>query len=166
MTSLILHCHTDLDITVTSDPPTASVAQNEQATFTCVATGFGNLDIKWEVDGMLYDKEVCGDMDNCTVTNTNETSTLELSTEDIPPYTNLTIVCVVNQTLPDKASLENDMTEVILPNATSRTRRSKIVQLEILPVTTDIPTTPSTGSIITPDPQGMWKLDLPLIITW
>ena len=143
---------TDLNISVTSDPSTASVTQNNQAMFTCEATGFGDFDIKWEVDGILYDEEVCDDMENCTVTDSTSghTSTLELYTEHIEPST-LTIVCVVNQTLPDKASLENDTTEVILPRTTSKTMRHEGVQLEIMP---SPPTTPATGAIST-SPPGM-----------
>ena len=133
------------------------MTQGQQASFTCEAVGFGNFGIKWEVDGMLYDKGVCdNNIENCTIAIPNEhTSTLKLNADYIKPNTTLTIVCVVNQSLPDIES--NDTTEVILPIITSRTRRSETVQLEIEPLYN--PTTPSTGPMATPsgDSQGMYE---------
>ena len=125
------------------------MTQNDRAVFTCEATGFRAFDIKWEVDGMLYDREVCDDMENCAVTANEHTSTLELNTEHIEPNT-LAIVCVVN---PDKASLENDTTEIILPRITNRTMRHEGVQLEIMPRP---PTTPATGPMSTSS-TGMYE---------
>ena len=82
---------------------------------------------------MVNDSEYCDNVEICTVIeSTGDMSTLKFNTEHITPNTTLTIVCVVTQTLPEKASLENDTTEVILPSTTSRTRRSEIVQLNIL----------------------------------
>ena len=132
-------------------PPSASVTQNEPApAFTCEATGFGSFAIKWEVDGMLYDRQFCDGANNCTITESSgRKSRLELNTEHIRldpnrNETTLNIVCVVNQTLPDKASLENDTTRVILPDTTSRTGRYGIVQLKILSPVTTPPTIPTT----------------------
>ena len=127
------------------------MTQNEQApTFNCEATGFGSFAIKWEVDGVLYDREFCDGADNCTITEPNgRTSRLELNTEHVRldpnrNETTLNIVCVVDQTLPDKAALENATTQVILPDTTSRTSRSEILQQKILPPMTAPPTVPVT----------------------
>ena len=130
-----------------------NVIQNEQApAFNCEATGFGTFAIKWEVDGMLYDREFCDDAENCTITEpSGRTSRLELNTEHIRldpnrNETTLNIVCVVNL---DKAALENATTRVILPDAT----RSGSVQLKILPpvkIPPTVPTTPPTDSVQPP----------------
>ena len=145
--------HADVDISVTPNPPSASVTQNEGApAFNCEANGFGTFVIKWEVDGVPYDRQFCNDAENCTITEPNgRMSRLELNTEHIrlDPNRNektLNIVCVVNQTLrmPDRTSLENATTQVILPNTTSRTSRSGSVQLKILPPVTTPPTVPAT----------------------
>ena len=148
--------HAD-NINISVTPSTASVIKNEQApAFNCEATGFGNFTIKWEVDGVPYDREFCNGAENCTITESNgRTSRLELNTEHIrlDPNRNetaLNIVCVVNL---DKAALENATTRVILPDAT----RSGIVQLKILPPATTPPTVPTTPPTDGVQPQQPGK---------
>ena len=114
-----------------------------------MTNGGGDITIKWEINGTVYDSENCSDL--CTVKRTdNGNSTLTVHTltvhtgtlDPVMDETTLNIVCTVTQTLPERPQGMNEY----------RNLSSEAAQLVLSPAPppTQPPTqpmTPTSGSI-------------------
>ena len=109
-----------------------------------MTNGGGDITIKWEINGVVYDSENCGDL--CRVDETdngNSTLTVHTGTMDrVMDVTTLNIVCVVTQTLSERPE---GMTEY-------RNLSSEAAQLVLSPAPT---TQPPTTQPMTPTSESI-----------
>ena len=115
-----------------------------------MTNGEGDITIKWEINGAVYDSENCNMCRVEETDNGNSTLTVHTGTLDrVMNETTLNIVCVVNQTVPERPEGMNEMIEV---RSIYRNLSSEAAQLVLSPAPptqppTTQPTTPTPGSI-------------------
>ena len=113
--------------------------ESDVATFDCTAIGTGDLNITWDVDG--------GSINSNTSSNGYVTSTLKITGATI----NLTVTCIVTQTLTSSIITEEPGVEVRLPRVRMLHR---VAQLTVIPAIT-------TTGITAMQPVSTQSLDPP-----
>ena len=117
---------------IIESPADVTVNENETATFNCTATGSGDLTIEW----------ICSDDFNCARSGTDDSNDgYVTSTFEITGATNLTVTCIVNQSLISLLFGESNV-EIRLPPPTEALQRT--AQLIVIPAPTTQPET-NTG---------------------
>ena len=143
---------------ITNPPSNTTVNRDKVANFSCTATGGGILSIEWEVDGVTHSERcTSGPITACSiVTVVNETSVTSILKLNLMhmEVASLTIICIVNQTLPT-----DENAEVQLSTAVIRSKRSIPVHLLILQESTTtallvVTNTPSTTVLFNIVSQG------------
>ena len=96
----ILYPDADL-VMITDHPNDTTVNENEVATFSCTATGSGDLTVEWDVGDKRYNMDNCTPLENgCNITNiTDNTGDSVTSTLKITAMVNNSVTCVVKQDL-------------------------------------------------------------------
>ena len=130
---------------ITESPADVTVNESESATFNCNATGSGDLTIEW----------ICSDGSNCGMSNTDSNDGYVTSTFVIDDATdNLTITCVVTQSLTNLFSGESNDVEVRPPPNFVPTKVLQ-AQLIVIPApTTTAAAKPETTPIETTGSEG------------
>ena len=101
--------------------------EGEIATFTCAAAGSGDLTIQW----------ICSDGSNCGTYYTDDSNDgYVTSTLEIPGAANLTVTCIVNQSLPSLLSGESNDVEVRPPPTEALRRTAQLIVIHAPTTTT------------------------------
>lgn len=108
--------------------------KNEVATFSCSATGTGDLSIEWDVGGVLYDHVRCFESPNCESITDNEINQHRFLTSvlRITGVNSLEISCIVNQNLTISSQVISGV-EIRQPPSTYMRTIQETAQLTVIP---------------------------------
>ena len=120
---------------IVESPANIMVNESDPATFTCSATGSGELTIEW----MCSDGTNCGSSANDEGANGHMTSTYHISSASA----SLNVTCVVNQSLASFMSEESDIETLLPPTEEPLMRRA---ELTVIPAPTSAATTTQPDS--------------------
>ena len=129
-------------LNIMESPASVTVNASESANFTCTAAGSGDLNIKW----------ICSDGSNCGIPITDDSNDGNVTSTFVidDATSNLTVTCVVNQSLTSLSSGGSNVEVRLPPDFVPTKVLERIAQLIVIPA----PTTTQPDDPPTQDPAS------------